>query len=102
MFFFNKNVSWSMVKYHFTKNTINLIPMGHIQNPPAIKIHLIKINPHKNLSNQNQPEQKLTRSTSTCLIQPKSTKGQNCTSHFCKGVDFLAGCVFLALPHFSM
>ena len=32
--------------------------MGHVQNPPAIKIHPIKINPSQNPPDQNQPESK--------------------------------------------
>ena len=62
-----------------------------------IKIHPIKIHQSQNQLDQNPPESK-----STCSIQPKSMQGQNRTSHVCKEVNFLAGCVFLALPHFRM
>ena len=82
---------------------------GHVQNPPAFKIHSIKIHPIKINPSQNQPDQNLTKSKSTqsksirlkiypsqnqpepkptCLIQPKSTQGQNYTSHVCKGLNF--------------
>ena len=53
-----------------------------------IEINSIKFHPSQNQPDQNPTEPKPTRLESTCLIQPKSTQGQNCISHVCNGVDF--------------
>ena len=45
---------------------------------------------------------KSARSKSTCLIQPKSREGQNCTSHVCTGWLFSRVCHFCIDRHFSM
>ena len=82
-----------------TRSKFNWFKIRQSQNPPKskstrlksnqFKIHTIEIQP-----DQYQPESKPTIVKSTCLIQPKSKQGQNCTRTFAR-VDFLA------LSHFS-